>query len=190
VQRILRYLCVSAPRIALGALIFLGIAVNFANVVGRYAFDAPIIWAEEILVFIMIWCVFLGAIVVTWEGQHIRMDLITARLRPPWRSIINVVGTLAMILVCLFVIGHSWIFVRLLFTTGQQSAVARLPAWMMHAAILAGFSGMLLVVLVRWRSYLTGVFGDESGVPAPGAAATAAGDSDQKTAQNPAGKRG
>lgn len=159
-QRILRYLCVSLPRFALGALIFLGIAVNFANVVGRYAFDAPIIWAEEILVVIMIWCVFLGAIVVTWEGQHIRMDLITARLGPPWRGIINVVGTLAMILVCLYVIGHSWIFVRLLFTTGQQSAVARLPAWLLHSAILAGFSGMLLVVLVRLRCYLTGQFGD------------------------------
>src|SRR5205823_12546248 len=57
-------------RAVLGPLIFAGVALNFANVVGRYVFFKPIIWAEEVLVFIMIWCVMLGATVVTWENQH------------------------------------------------------------------------------------------------------------------------
>ncbi len=48
-------------RAVLGSLIFLGVLINFANVVGRYVFLKPIIWAEEILVFIMVWCVMLGA---------------------------------------------------------------------------------------------------------------------------------
>ena len=63
-------------RAVLGALIFAGVALNFANVVGRYVFFKPIIWAEEVLVFIMIWCVMLGATVVTWENQHLRMDAV------------------------------------------------------------------------------------------------------------------
>ena len=162
-QRILRYLCVSVPRFALGTLISIGVVINVANVAGRYLFNAPIIWAEEILVIIMISCVFLGAILVTWEGQHIRMDMVSTRLGKPWRRIVLALDALVFALVCLFVIRHSWLFVRLLYDTGQQTAVARLPAWLAHGVILAGFTGMLLVLLVRLHNYLTGEFGDKSG---------------------------
>lgn len=166
VQRILRFLCVSVPRFALGTMISIGVVINVANVTGRYLFNAPIIWAEEILVFIMIGCVFLGAILVTWEGQHIRMDLISSRLGKPWRRIVLALDTLVFVLVCLFVIRYSWNFVRLLYDTGQSTVVARLPAWLMHGAILAGFTGMLLVVLARLRNYLTGDFGPPPGIGA------------------------
>jgi len=108
--------------------------------------------------------VFLGAILVTWEGQHIRMDMVSTRLGKPWRRIVLALDTLVFVLVCLFVIRHSWLFVRLLYETGQQTVVARLPAWLVHGLILAGFTGMLLVVLARLRNYLTGDFGDKPGV--------------------------
>ena len=152
------------PRFALGTMISVGVVINVANVTGRYLFNAPIIWAEEILVFIMIGCVFLGAILVTWEGQHIRMDMISVRLGKPWRSIVLALDTLVFVLVCLFVIYHSWHFVQLLYDTGQSTVVARLPAWLMHGTILAGFTGMLLVVLVRLRNYFTGDFGPPPGL--------------------------
>ena len=158
-QRVLRFLCVTVPRFALGTLISIGVVINVANVAGRYLFNSPIIWAEEILVFIMIACVFLGAILVTWEGQHIRMDLFSSRVGQPWRRIIRVLDTLVFVLVCLFVVRHSYNFVQLLYETGQRTVVARLPAWLMHGAILAGFTGMALVVLARLRNYLTGDFG-------------------------------
>ena len=166
-QRILRFLCVSVPRFALGTLISIGVVVNVANVAGRYLFNSPIIWAEEILVFIMIACVFLGAILVTWEGQHIRMDLFSTRIGKLPRSIILALDTLVFVLVCLFVIRHSWNFVQLLYSTGQSTVVARLPAWLMHGTLLAGFTGMLLVVFARMRNYLTGDFGPPPGLGVP-----------------------
>ncbi len=161
---VLKFLCVSVPRFALGTMISIGVVINVANVAGRYLFNSPIIWAEEILVFIMIGCVFLGAILVTWEGQHIRMDMLSVRLGRPWRSIVLALDTLVFVLVCLFVIYHSWHFVQLLYETGQSTVVARLPAWLMHGAILAGFTGMLLVVFARVRNYLTGDFGPQHGL--------------------------
>lgn len=146
----------------LGLLIFVGIAINFANIVGRYVFSAPIVWAEEILVFMMIWCVFIGAILVTWEGRHIKMDLLSARIPSPWKQGINALATLGMILVCIFVITQSWTVVTMLFVTGQETVIARLPTGLMHSSILVGFGGMLLVVLLRWRGYLHGDFGSDA----------------------------
>ena len=122
--RVLEFIAVSLPKLILGVLCFTGIAINFANVVGRYVFSAPIIWAEEILVYIMIWCVFIGAILVTWEGRHIKMDLIATHIRAPWRYIVNGFMALAFIAICLFVVKQSWTLTAMMAELDQQSVVA------------------------------------------------------------------
>ena len=64
---------------------FVAIAVNFANVVARYVFLASIYWADEVMVFLAIWSIFLAAAAVTYDGRHLTMDLFSARLSPRWR---------------------------------------------------------------------------------------------------------
>src|SRR5580692_4426614 len=49
-----------------GVLLVASVALNFANVVGRYFFNASIPWAEEAMLFLMVGCVFLGNGVVAW----------------------------------------------------------------------------------------------------------------------------
>src|SRR5688572_28232248 len=70
----------SAPRVIIGALLIVSVLINFANVVGRYLFDWSIYWAEEILVFLLLWSVFIGIVAVTYNGAHLSMDLISRRL--------------------------------------------------------------------------------------------------------------
>lgn len=159
---VLQFFVVTVPRLLLGSLIFVGIGINFANVVGRYVFSAPIVWAEEILAYIMIWCVGIGAILVTWEGRHIKMDLIAVHIPPPWNRIVNGLVALGFLLVCVFVIRQSWTVVSMMVETGQQSMIARLPMGLMHAAILVGFSGMLVALLLRLGGYLRGEFGSDA----------------------------
>ncbi len=61
-----------------GVLLVASVALNFANVVGRYFFNASIPWAEEVMLFLMVGCVFLGNGVVAWSGRQIRMDVVVA----------------------------------------------------------------------------------------------------------------
>jgi len=75
--KVLTFGLVTIPRLILGTLILVGIAINFANVIGRYLFQAPIIWAEEIMIYIMIWAVLAGAVLVSWDGNHLKMDFFT-----------------------------------------------------------------------------------------------------------------
>ncbi len=72
----------SLIRALLGTLMLAAVAINFANVVGRYAFSAPIFWAEEALVFMNVWCVLLGAGIVAHANAHLRMDAFEA-IAPP-----------------------------------------------------------------------------------------------------------
>src|SRR5439155_12582468 len=53
--RMIRAAVASFLRFVLGAALLIGVALNFANITGRYVFGAPIIWAEEALIYLLVW---------------------------------------------------------------------------------------------------------------------------------------
>jgi TRAP-type C4-dicarboxylate transport system permease small subunit len=76
---------IATPRFAAGAMLAASVAINFANIIGRYFLSVSLSWAEEAMLFLMIGCVFLGAGPVGWAGRHIRMDVVISLL-PPQRA--------------------------------------------------------------------------------------------------------
>ena len=52
---------VRGAEILSGLILVLSIGINFVNIVGRYAFHSPIPWAEEVMLYLMLALVFLGA---------------------------------------------------------------------------------------------------------------------------------
>ena len=149
------------PRFLVAALILLSIAINFANVIGRYVFFSPIVWAEEAMVFIMIWCVFIGAVLVTWDGRHLRMDLLAAVIPSPWREAVNAIAAIAFLLIAGLVVTQSWQAVALFARLGQKSTTAGVPMIIPHSALLIGFALMVVCVAVRFRAYVAGTLGSE-----------------------------
>ena len=145
-----------AIRAVLGILILAGVALNFANVVGRYVFFAPIIWAEEVLVFIMVWCVMLGATLVTWENQHLRMDAVHHLTPPRVRRWLNLAGTLAFLLAGAFVLVQSLRVFLLAAGTGQRSVVADVPMVIPFAAIPLSFAIIVGMLVWRFRRFVRG----------------------------------
>jgi len=151
-------LFVSLPRALMATLILTGIAINFANVISRYVFNFALFWAEEIMVFIVVWCVFIGAIAIGFNGAHLRMDLISARIGNPWRGILNGATTMVFLVCGVFAAYQSFQVVLLIHGVGQVSVTAGVPMVVPHGALLVGFVLMVLAVLVRLRSYISGRF--------------------------------
>lgn len=151
----------AVPRALIAALILASIALNFANVIGRYVFLSPIVWAEEAMIFIMVWCVFIGAVLVTWDGRHLRMDLFATMIPSPWREAVNAVAVVAFLLTAGLVVVQSWQAVMLFANLGQVSNTARIPMVVPHAALLVGFGLMFLCVAVRFRAYVAGTLSSE-----------------------------
>jgi len=143
-------------RAVLGALILVGVGINFANVVGRYVFLKPIIWAEEILVFIMVWCVMLGATLVTWENQHLRMDAVYHLAPPRVRRWLNLLSTLAFLVAAVFLLVQSVRVVAVIAGTGQRSVVAEIPMVIPYGAIPLSFGLIVLALLLRFRAFVRG----------------------------------
>jgi TRAP-type C4-dicarboxylate transport system permease small subunit len=174
--KVITFGLVTIPRLILGTLILVGIAINFANVIGRYLFQAPIIWAEEIMIYIMIWTVLTGAVLVTWEGNHLKMDFFTLTLPSPWKEILNFVSAVIFLVVCIFVLPQSLRVVELMARFDQRSVIARIPMAIPHSAILLGFFMMLVAVALRFRMYVTGQTKVAEGESAPDVSDRAPGD--------------
>ena len=53
-----------------------GVAVSFVNVVARYAFDASLVWASELSIFLFLWSVFFAAAYCFKKDAHIAVTII------------------------------------------------------------------------------------------------------------------
>jgi TRAP-type C4-dicarboxylate transport system permease small subunit len=153
-----RALFVTLPYLITGSLLLVATAINVANVIGRYLFGAAIFWTEEILVFIVIWSVFLAVPSIAYQGDHVYMDLFSARLRGPWKKLVNSAVAALFIACGVFVVVQSYRVVALHLRTGAVSVAAGVPLAIPHAALLVGFALMVLAVLFRLRAYVSGTF--------------------------------
>jgi len=72
----------------------------FGNVVCRYFLDASLAWYEEVSRFLLIWIVFLGAVIAYIKGDHLGIDVIFMVLRPKYQRMVVLVAD-ALVLVCL-----------------------------------------------------------------------------------------
>lgn len=146
-------------RLALGLLLMVSVILICANATGRYVFLEPIIWAEEILGYVLVWTVYLGGVLVTWDGGHLKMDLLSRTLPPVSRRIVNGFSTLAFILVGGLIVYQSW---HAIPEMTHLSQVAEVPMDIIHAVIPASFVLITVLILIRLRGYLNGTLESET----------------------------
>ena len=140
---------VSALRVLAGALLIASVTLNFANVVGRYCFSASIYWAEEVMLFLMVGCVFLGNGVVAWSGRQIRMDVVVGMMPEKVREALNLFSELLFMLTAAMMVVFAWPVIRDLWAFDQRSQSADVPLVIPQAAIPVGLSIMVLLVVIR-----------------------------------------
>lgn len=139
-------------RFVVGAIMIVAVAINFANVVARYLFLSPFIWAEETMQFLNVWAVLLGAAVVTRRDLHLKMDALYSAVPAPVRRVLDAVGAVLAVAVALYVTAQSFDMIRMLYATGQRSVIARVPMDLMYLAIPLGFGSGALFVVLRLRA--------------------------------------
>lgn len=138
-----------------GVIFILVVMLNFASAVGRYAAGTPILGADEVQVFTMIWLIFVGAAIAAMRRAHLRMDVLTASLSPRlawWRDVCE---TLLMLAACALMVGVSADFTYQIYTMEQKSDAAEIPMWLPHISVVVGFLGMLLCSLLELKTLIT-----------------------------------
>jgi C4-dicarboxylate transporter, DctQ subunit len=145
-----------AERILIGLLGSLAMIVGLVQVAGRYL--APryaISWAEEVIVYLIVWGIMLAASQLVRTDGHVRPDLVLRAVPPRiqrWMEVVNCVAALA------FCIGLGWYGWSIVATSWQlderSSSDLQFPIWLYSAAIPTGAMLMTARYLVRLHRYL------------------------------------
>jgi TRAP-type C4-dicarboxylate transport system permease small subunit len=136
-------------RTASGICLLASVAINFVNIIGRYFFSVSIPWAEEIMLFLMVGCVFTGCCAVAWEGRQIRMDVVVSMLPDKVRDFLALLSELVMIATAAAITAFAWPVIAQLAAFDQRSQAADFPLVIPQAMIPIGYSLMGLLVAVR-----------------------------------------
>jgi TRAP-type C4-dicarboxylate transport system permease small subunit len=132
-----------------GICLLASVAINFVNIIGRYFFSVSIPWAEEIMLFLMVGCVFTGCCAVAWEGRQIRMDVVVGMLPEKARQFLALLSELVMIATAAAVTAFAWPVITQLAAFDERSQAANFPLVIPQAMIPIGYSLMALLVAVR-----------------------------------------
>lgn len=152
----MRFLFVTLARGVMGMLMLAGVAIGFSNVVARYLFGYALFWAEEVMVFLIIWGVFVGVAAAAYDRAHLNMDLFSQSFRGTVLAFLNALMLAVLLAACVFMIVQSWQVVTLFYQGGVKSVSAGVPKWIAHSALPVGFALMALAVLSRLPLYLRG----------------------------------
>jgi TRAP-type C4-dicarboxylate transport system permease small subunit len=130
-------------------LMLIAVALNAANIAGRYVFFRPIESAEEIMLFLLVGTVFLGNAIVGFEGKQLRMDVIIHALPRGLGRACDLAADVTMIAVCVFLIVLGWPAVQMLAEFDQRSEAAEIPLVIPQALVPIGLGLNAFLVGVR-----------------------------------------
>ena len=65
------------------------VAVMFYEVVARYAFNAPTVWAYELTIFLFGGCMIIGGAYAHRYSSHVNVDIVYGRLSPRVKAILD-----------------------------------------------------------------------------------------------------
>jgi TRAP-type C4-dicarboxylate transport system permease small subunit len=162
-QRVLHWLGTRIADVGLyaaAAALLLIVVLNAVNIVLRYFFRSPLPWAEEAMLYLMIFGVYVGAISVAWQQAHIRIDAILDFAPPARRRVLQIVSTLVLAAVLVPVVLASFRVVNLLFDFDQRSDALHLPMWIAQGVVPFSLCLIVLMSLLRIFVQLTGSNGD------------------------------
>ena len=137
----------AALRTCQAAAVVMAVVV-LVQVVLRYVFRSPLVWAEEASVFLMIWISFVGSGLAIRDGAHIAMNLLYDRLPPLWSRIVLAASCLA-ILAFLGVLFWQGLLLAL-FVGDQPSPALRIPMTWPYLIIPIGAAFMIVEIIAAF----------------------------------------
>jgi C4-dicarboxylate transporter DctQ subunit len=118
-----------------------GVAIAFTNVVARYVFDASLVWATELTVFLFLWSAFFAAAYCFKKDAHIAvtivLDVVPSKIAKPMMIISHTVTL--VFLACVSYFGYEYLL--LVADIDERSIdLWDMPMWIVYLVIPISFA--------------------------------------------------
>ena len=129
-----------------GLLGLLAMIVGMVQVLGRYLFPAHAIsWAEEVIVYLVVWGVMIISGQLVKTDGHVRPDLVL-RIMPPWlQRWMEVFNCLVALAFCFGMVWYGIDITQTSFSLDETSSTdLQFPMWIYYSSLPVG--GLLMTV--------------------------------------------
>jgi TRAP-type C4-dicarboxylate transport system permease small subunit len=145
----------SASHVVAGAAMVTLIITTTYEVVMRYVFNRPTIWALEIGAYMFMAIVLLAAAHIQQEDRHISMAFFTSRLSSKANRYNKLFASILGVIFCGVVVWKSWEYTSFAYTRGYDSGTElHVPLFLTIILIPLGFSLLGLQFLVQIGSII------------------------------------
>ena len=156
VERLIHWLCALGVAIAAVAIL-LSLALIGYSVVMRYFVNDPVPWVDELVGYLLVVSVMLGAGEALRRGEHISVDIVTERLGPRSKRIAQLFGVAAVALTAAILVWEGWATVAFSRMAGVISnGYLATPMWLPQLAVPVGSAILLLTAIAVFIAVLRG----------------------------------
>ena len=118
-----------------------GVAVAFTNVVARYAFDASLVWATELTIFLFLWSAFFGAAYCFKKDAHIAVTIVLDIMPSKIAKIMLLMSHTITIIFLLAVSYYGYEYLLLVQDIDERSIdLWDMPMWIVYLVIPVSFA--------------------------------------------------
>lgn len=139
-------------------LLMLAMAVIVAlSVVFRYVFNAPLSWAGEVSVFLMIWVSFIGGSLGLKVKSQAAVTIVLDYVPLKAKKLMGMAGHILMLLFLALMLYYSYLWVLSPGVAFQKSSAILLPMWIPFSAVPIGLTCAAIHLLANFVE----MFGEE-----------------------------
>jgi len=139
------------------------------EVVCRYGFNSPTIWAQEIATYLYMWTMLAAASYTLQSGKHINVDLVIMHLPARARALTEIATSAIGAVFCAVVAVQAYEMIAVTVQFGKVTATPlRVPMWIPQSALLIGFLLLTFqfVFIILDRAVELGIHGGKGREPA------------------------
>ena len=129
----------------------------FYEVVCRYFFRSPTIWAQEMSIYLFMWTMLAGGAYTLQQGKHVRIDLVIEHLSLRTQHFLEMITSVAGMVFCAVITWQAYEMIAASIGYNKVSAtLLRVPMWIPQMALLLGFALLTLqfafIIVDRFNS--------------------------------------
>jgi C4-dicarboxylate transporter DctQ subunit len=138
-------------RLLIGGLGLVALIIGIWQIVGRYFDPAHAIsYAEEIIVYLVIWAIMIVSSQLVRSDGHVRPDLVLRLLPPSVQRWVEVFNCLVALVFCAGLVWYGWQIVDTSLLLDERSSTdLQFPMWIYYSALPTG--GALMAVRYAGR---------------------------------------
>ncbi|HOO57360.1 MAG TPA: TRAP transporter small permease [bacterium] len=137
----------SLSLLVMAGALFAQILLGFAGI--------SLTWAGELSLYLMVWVMCIGACAATRQSKHISINIISDRLKPGARRVLNIAVYAFCVATALGFCKLGINYVLLARGLGQTSMSLNIPLWVVYSALPAS----AVLMAMRFLILLAGEFG-------------------------------